>query len=278
VIVTDRFVFLAFPRTGTTFVRDVLKQLYLRTETGLAARLGLRRTPSSSRLRELILPMTDTLMAEREGRSSQHGGVRQIPAEARHLPIVSVARHPLDQVVSAYEHRFWREHPVWDVETLRAAYPGYPELTFEQYLAMMQTYGVRNLLKGKPLEAHVGFLTLRFLKFYGLDPERLIDSLTDDGIDRGLFRTGLASVHFVHTENLVPELRDFLATVGFPPDATAFMATLPRVNAAAPRQGKPWSAYFTPALAERTLHDERALFRLFPEYGNHGTFPYWPSP
>lgn len=270
-IVTDRFVFLAFPRTGTTFVREALKRLYLRTEPGLLASIGLRRAPSASRLRELILPMTDTLMAEREGRRSQHGGCRQIPAAARHLPIFSLTRDPLDQIVSAYEHRFWREQPVWDVETLRAAYPGYPELTFEQYLAMMRTYGVQNLLKGKPLRARVGFLTLRFLKFYGLDPEGLVDSLTDDVVDHELFRAELAPVHFIHTENLVPELRAFLATVGFPAATTEFMTTLPKVNAAEPRRGRPWETYYSPALAERTRYEERALFRLFPEYGGDGT-------
>ena len=265
-IITDRFVFLAFPRTGTTFVRDVLKQLYLRTEPGLLARMGLRRTPTPARLRELILPMVDTVMAERAGRESQHGSYRQIPAEARHLPILSVARNPFDQVVSAYEHRFWRENPIWDVETLKAEYPGYPELTFEQYVEMMQSHGVRNLLKGKAPQARVGFLTLRFLKFYGLDPDRLIDSLTDDFIDRELFRPELASVRFVHTENLVPELRGFLAEVGFPPGTTEFMSGLPKANAARPREGRPWSAYYTPELEERVQHAERVLFRLFPRY------------
>jgi hypothetical protein len=265
-IVTDRFVFLAFPRTGTTFARGALRQLYLRTEPGLLARLGLRRTPSPARLRELILPMTDTVMAERAGRRSQHGSYRQIPAEARHLPILSVTRDPFDQVVSAYEHRFWRANPIWEVETLKAEYPGYPELTFEQFVDMMQAYGVRNLLKGKQPRARVGFLTLRFLKFYGVDPERLVDSLTDDFIDRGLFRAELAPVRFVHTENLVPELREFLAEVGFPAEATEFMASLPRVNAAEARRGKPWAEYYTPGLRERVRHAERALFGMFPRY------------
>jgi len=265
-IITDRFVFLAFPRTGTTFVRDVLKQLYLRTEPGLLARMGLRRTPTPARLRELILPMVDTVMAERAGRESQHGSYRQIPAEARHLPILSVARNPFDQVVSAYEHRFWRENPIWDVETLKAEFPGYPELTFEQFVDMMQDYGVRNLLKGKRPQARVGFLTLRFLRFYGLDPDRLIESLTDDFIDRELFRPELAPVRFVHTENLVPELRGFLAEVGFPAETTEFMASLPRVNVAEARRGKPCSDYYTPGLRERVRHAERTLFRLFPRY------------
>lgn len=265
-IVTDRFVFLAFPRTGTTFVRGALRELYRRTEPGVLARLGARRNPSPGRLRELILPITDTVMAERAGRTSQHGGYRQIPPEARHLPVFSVARDPLDQVVSAYEHRFWHANPIWDVAELSERYPGYPDLRFEQFVEMMLDYGVRNLLKGRDLRADAGFLTLRFLRFYTADPERVLDALTDDYIANGQLSREIAPVRFVHLENLVPELRGFLAEMGFPAATTEFMLHLPRVNAAAARRGSGWSEYYTPELRERVRHAERLLFRVFPEY------------
>lgn len=265
-IVTDRFVFLAFPRTGTTFVRGALRELYLRTEPGVLARLGVLRSPSPGRLRELILPVTDTVMAERAERTSQHGSYRQIPPDARHLPVFSVARDPLDQVVSAYEHGFWRANPIWDVTELTETYPGYPGLRFEQFVDMMLDYGVRNLLKGRIVPAEVGFLTLRFLRFYATDPERALDTLTDDSIESERFRQEIAPVRFVHLENLVPELRGFLAEMGFPEATTQFMLHLPRVNAAAARRGTGWPDYYTPELRERVRHAERVLFRVFPEY------------
>jgi hypothetical protein len=210
--------------------------------------------------------MTDTSMAERAGRKSQHGSYRQIPPEARGLPVLSVMRDPFDQYVSAYELRFWQTNPIWDVVTLERTYPGYPDLSFDQYVEMMQDHGVKNLLMGKALGTDVGFLTLRFLKFYGVEPDRMLDSLTDEYIESERFRSDLAPVRFVHTESLVPDLRDFLAEVGFGRDRTEFMMHLPRVNAAEARRGKPWQEYFTPEIRERVRHAERMLFRLFPRY------------
>ena len=267
VIVTDRFVFLAFPRTGTTFVRQALRELYLRSDAGLLARIGWRRRPTARRFRELILPIQDTWSAERAGRRSQHGTVSQIPPEARALPVMSLVRHPLDQIVSAYEFRYWQKNPIWEVGTLEREYPGYPDLTFEQYVDMTHVYGVRNLAKGESLRADVGPVTLRFLKFYSRNPGSVVHGLTDADLDGGKLIEDLSRVRFVHTENLVPELREFLAEVGFPPAQTEFIAGLPRANAAETRRGRPWSTYYTTELLEKVRYKERALFRLFPRYG-----------
>ena len=140
----------------------------------------------------------------------------------------------------------FRSNPIWDVATLERRYPGYPKLQFEQYVEMMHEQGVANLLKGNRLQTPLGPLTLRFIKFYSSDPGRLIESLTDEQIESPHLRDRLAPVRFLHSENLVSELREFLAGVGFPPARTSFMRDLPRLNAAEARRGRPWSDYYTP--------------------------------
>lgn len=264
--ITDRFVFIAFPRTGTHFVRAALESLYRRTEPGLLARLGVTRAPRPDRFREFVQPIDHTSSAERAGTHSAHGGCSQIPGWARHLPVISSMRHPLDLLVSAYEYRGWQRRPVWDVSTLERAYPGYPELRFDQYVAMMHHYGVRDLLKGGTPGADVGHLTLRFLRFFCGEPERVVTSLTDEAIDRELFRQDLAPVRFLRTESLVADLRAFLEEVGFPPETTRFMLRLPELNRATARHRKPWRAYYSAELEAAVRHKERALFRLFPQH------------
>ncbi|UCF68244.1 MAG: hypothetical protein JSV80_02780 [Acidobacteriota bacterium] len=265
-IVTDRFVFLAFPRTGTTFVRNALKQLYRRRGLPLLARLGIGHRDQRGWLRELSTPMTDTASAEFEGRRSPHGSFRQIPAEHRGLPVFSSFRNPFDLLVSGFEHRFWQQHPIRDVATLQHKYPGYPDLNFEQYVGMMLDDGVQDILRGKPNQARVGRLTLRFLKFYCREPDAVIDALSDDDVDGHDFSRDLAPVRFVHSENLVAELRQVLADFGVPPERTEFMIGLPRVNVAEARRDRPWTDYYSPKLRERVRHAERLLFRLFPRY------------
>lgn len=69
-ILTDRFVMLNFPRTGSTFVRSVLRQLHQPRWSAL----GVNLTPrASTPFQELTLPIDRSRKAERLGRKSQHG-------------------------------------------------------------------------------------------------------------------------------------------------------------------------------------------------------------
>jgi len=268
VIITNSFVLLNFPRTGTTFARDALRRLYerevARSGTRLKRMLG-RPCPS---FREVMLPIKDTIAAEQSGRISQHGAYWQIPAEARRLPVVSIVRNPFDWIVSNYEYKFWQHNPIWNAAELAERYPGYPDLTFPQYVAMMDEYQVRNLLKGKPLKADVGPLTLRFLRFYGRDPERMVDQLTDESIDTGRVIDDLGPVEFLHTESLNVELCNFLGRMGFSAADTQFIMALPAINIANSRGGKSWTAYCPPDLEAGIRQKERLLFMRFPEYAS----------
>ena len=254
-IITEDFVLLNFPRTGSTFVRNALKRLYGGEEGGVTARL-----------RELILPIDRTFSALEQNRRSQHGTYAQIPAEHRHLPVVSVMRNPFDLYVSHYELGFWRKHPPAGRQTPGGRDPGGPDLSFGQYVELMHGPGLEDVLVGKNPRADVGHLTVHFLKFFSREPARAVDALTDEYIDGRHFREDLAGVRFLHQEDLASELRRFLARVGHSPQETAFIEALPPENAARRRQGRPWPAYYSDELRTLVRRRERMLFTLFPEY------------
>ena len=264
-ILTHRFVMLNYPRTGSTFVRDALRTL-LSERGGVRAALARRLRPSPAPFRELLLPIDRTLSAQREGRRSQHGCYAQIPRSHRGLPVVSVARHPLDREVSQYEHRFWIEHPPAALDALRARFPSFPELEFHEYLAMQAEHGLANVLKGARLRADVGPNTLHFLRFYHPEPDRALARLTDSAVDDGSLLRELPRVRFLHTERLRPELRALLHEFDFEPAQTAFLEDAPSLNAAVARAGRPWSEYFTPEAERVFRRKERLLFQVFPEY------------
>lgn len=268
-ILTERFVLLNYPRTGSTFVRAALRALHGLEGSRLPAVL-LRWTPRGRRCRELTLPIERTASARRAGRRSQHGALHQIPASHRHLPVVSVTRHPLDREVSQYEHGFWREHPPAPLETLLARFPAWPALSFGEYRALQAEHGRADVLQGAPLRAEVGAQTLHFLRFFHPNPDAALAQLDDARIDDGSLLRELPPVRFLHTERLVPELRAFLHEHGFEPRATAFLEDWAPVNAAASRAGRPWSDYFDAEEERRFRREERLLFQLFPEYGEPG--------
>lgn len=262
-ILTDRFVVLHFPKTGSTFVRKAVREL-CRPRTRLQA-LQDRMPWRVPRWQEAICPIDRTLTAVQSGRSNQHGRFGQIPPYHRHLPVASIRRHPLDYAVSTYEYAGWKDRPPADPAEIRARFPGWPDLSFGDYLDFDQEFEVRDVLKGLPLRADVGALTLHFLRFFHPDPDPLLASLTDEAIDDGSVAAGLPPVRFLRTEHLAADLRGFLHEVGYRPGETAFIQDRERENASPSRKGKRWQDYFTPETETRLRHRERLLFRLFPD-------------
>lgn len=267
-IVTDRFVLLNYPRTGSTFVREVLRRLHGQENRGLLHSLRGRLAGESSGFSELTHLIDRTEMATKTRRRSQHGAFSQIPGRHREKPVVSVTRHPFDRLVSMYEHRFWRDHPPAAPGAIRALFPEFPALTFAQYLDLLDVFDVPNVLKGQPLRADVGPQTLHFVRFYARDPDGAIARLTDDAVDRGALADELGDVRFLHQESLARELVDFLRDVGFEDSETAFVLDAEPVNVTAARRGRSWNQYLDPERARRLAHRERFLFRHFPEYGS----------
>lgn len=261
-ILTDRFVVLNFPRTGSTFVRAVLHRIYGRR---LDARTLRDRLPwRASRLSELSLPIDRTWKAERLGRHSQHGRWGQIPESHRHLPVVSVMRHPLDHSVSHFLHHDWWRAPPADELVLRRRFSEWPRLTFAEYLDFEQEFALPDVLKGVRPAAHIGCLTAHFLRFYSRDPEQALSRLTDEQIDSGELASAMPSIHWLRHELLADDLASFLEKMGLPPRAIAVVRRHPRVNVSLQRQGISWRTFYSPEQEALKRHRERALFRLFP--------------
>jgi hypothetical protein len=263
VILTDRFTCLNYPRTGSTFVRTVLRRVYGRDREGLAARLS--SCWGRRRFRELALPIDRTASARRAGRKSQHGAVHQIPRRHRALPIVSVLRHPLDRAVSQYEHGFWRTNPPGDLDAIRARFAGFPDIDFGDYLELQRTFGRADVLQGGQIDEDIGPDTLHFVRFFAPDPERALSRLTSATVDSGAALEDLADVRFLRFERLTEDLLEYLLEVGFSERSLDFVGQLPRINAADSRRGRTWRDYFTPELEAAYRSRERLLFRLAEE-------------
>ncbi len=263
-IITDQFVLLNFPRTGSTFVREALASVYGRGGSRFEKVLG-RFRPDRDRFRELLLPIDRTTTALKVARKSQHGCYSQIPAADRGKPVLCVKRNPFERFVSQFEQGFWRENPPGDLRELQQLFPEFPDLSFSDYLKMDQVVAYNDVRQGAAVEADVGTCTLHFIRFFYPDPVAALAGLSDERIDSGEFLRGMPDIHFLQTENLVPGLRAFLSSVGFDEDKTSFLVDKPRVNGS-PRRGKrTWRDYFTPGEAERYRQRNRLLFQMFPE-------------
>jgi hypothetical protein len=257
-LITDKFVMLNFPKTGSTFAREALKAVHQppRHIRGLI-RLGLMRP----RVEDLkMLPWFFTKEQTAVGSVSQHGTYLQIPHKHRSKPVVSVVRDPFTRIVSLYEYRDWQKRVLPPLDVMKVRFPHFPELSFEEFLDMQQF--ALPYVQPSNMQVKIGPLTTQFIRFYARDPMRTITELRDDTDLRKDWDLHFPEIHFLHMENLNQELHALLAKYGFPQKKIAPILGRNKVNVS--RRTR--SSYLSPRLMDGILHQERFFFQLFPEY------------
>jgi hypothetical protein len=259
-IFTDRFVYLHLPKTGGTFVTEMLQRLYC---------------PHPSLLRRLanLAPWRDqrfrgphgVLIADR----NKHGIRSEVPPIHRRKPVLATVRNPFDRYVSMYEFGWWRR-PEW-LPTYRRLpdfarrFPAFPTLTFDEYVRL-ESEAYADLTPERFADPHaVGLHTQDFVRQYCWDPRRVLERIQEGrAVD---WQTKLDGCRFLRTSDLNGDLHRFLADSGYPPDAIAFVLDHAKVM---PGKGRTpeqrWEAYYTPELKRIVRAQERALFELFPEF------------
>jgi hypothetical protein len=236
-ILAPAFVFIHQPKTGGTFVANVLQRL-----------LGAS-----------IIDL------------NKHGVCNEIPASHRGLPIVSTVRNPYDRYVSQYEFGWFRKMPPrewFDMDAVRARYPDWPDVSFEEFVdASIDAF---RRMKTSPLAAQdqPGFHSEQFVRYYFRDPESVYPRIDDAYIAERRFVEDMHPVRFLRTEDLNRQLHDFLLETGRDRAEVEFILRQGKiVPEGSTRSGdKPWSAFYTPELKARVRHRERLLFAIFPEY------------
>ncbi|MCB0792024.1 MAG: hypothetical protein H6595_02440 [Flavobacteriales bacterium] len=256
--ITDRFVMLNYPKTGSTFARRVLGELHGsgRVRAQLV-RLGLVAPP----MEDMFGPRYRMHSADPE-KTTQHLVFAQIPEKHRHKPVLSIVRDPLSSILSAYEYRDWERYPPGSLNDLRADHPSFPDLGLPEFVRMSQKFMPRELLGDIPMQVDIGPGTIQFIRFYARSPRAYLEALRP-GMDLATdHEKHFAPVRFLHTERLNQELHDALVQLGYDREKVAFILQRAPMNTTRKSAKDPW----TPELIAHVVEKERLLFRYFPEY------------
>jgi hypothetical protein len=250
-ILTPRFVFIHWPKTGGTFVTQVIRRIHKKDRSWMRRALG----------RFVGFGYTDL---------NKHGGCSEMPPAAAGLPIVSTVRNPYDHLVSTFEYAWWKRFPdPWvDWEKVRRALPTCPEFTFAEYVTFSTT--MRGQLPPQPVppEDRLGFQSETFVRLFFRDPAAAWPRIDDAYIAARGWEKDMHPVHFLRTERLNAELRAWLTGVGYAPERTAFLEKQDRIYPEGSKRTKDmdWHGYYTPELKAAVRRRERLLFAVFPEY------------
>lgn len=244
-LITDDFVLLNFPKTGSTFARKVIRKIY------------------KDRCEELLLPVA--FDACDTGRVTQHGTYAQIPMKHRTKMVVSIVRSPFDRYVSQYRFRWYSHSPPGAKEKLCEIYPSFPEITFEEYLDMTDRFSKRNILAAHNVlsETDIGFQTVNFVTFYSSSPDRDMADMVKNYVDPFV---KLPKVLFLRQESLRRELGNFLSKLQPDKNVEKIIASEQDQNVSRTGEERDFKQFWSGLLRNRYSEKERFLLNAFPEY------------
>jgi hypothetical protein len=262
-IITEKFVYIHWPKTGGTFVTQVLDEL-------IAKRGAAPPDPA--------INVDCALMRT----SEKHDHVHQIPQPFRSKKILFTIRSPYDHLVSLYEFGWWKSHlnDTFDEAKMKKLFHRYPDISFVDYIQSIYNWtllsnGCLDYLWGNKCvstrvfeRANVGLITMEFINYTFNEPDKLISNLPQF-LDQGNYLNELPdNITFIRCEDLNRELAEFLLGAGYPRESLEFILHLGKVR---PEGGQRdpasnWKDYYTCDLKAIVREKERFLFKMFPDY------------
>jgi hypothetical protein len=247
-LLTDKFVYIHYPKTGGTFVTEILEKIHQNSDLG-------------------NLINTTTV-------GTKHGQCWEIPLEYQNKPIVSNIRSPYDRYVSAYEFGWWRRYPESffdDIEMVKNRYPNFPSISFSEYLEAINSLCKFHKLATPNLDPDrsIGRQTQTFIKyFFNQSVETIFKKFNQEYIQSKQYLDDLFRVDFLRTETLNQDLYELLLKFGYPQKEIEFILTTGKIF---PIEGgrseeQKWETYYTPELKNFVKSKEMLLFSMFPEF------------
>lgn len=264
-IITDSFVMINYPKTGSAFARKMLQQVHHgKNETILekvSYRLGIKKRP-------LFLVHEEPNIREvtkRTGILDEHGVYIQIPKEHAHKKAISIKRNIYERYISLYEFRDWERAPWVDKEELLKKYPNYPDITFEEFMELLFNNNPFQQLPEVNNKLMVGPATAQFILFFFKEPFKILNKIDSSYISSGQYKNDMANVHFLDQKDLNVELYNFLRSQGYPKRRIDFIIEAKKINNSTPK-GKTVRDYFTGDLLNLVNEKDNLLFNIFNEY------------
>ena len=183
-LITNDFILINLPKTGSTFARQVVSTLYAAKggEYGLIKKfLCSLRGEEVPFCKELFLERTDFKESYNYKFLDQHGRYEQVPDKYKSRPVLSIVREPINRSLSFYEFGWWKNHPVVSVNEIRNAFPSFPDLDFPAFLEY-QDFNIQYRDTGVPAPPDIGIQTITFIQFCFRNPKQAVARLSANGM------------------------------------------------------------------------------------------------
>jgi hypothetical protein len=260
-VVTKDFVFIHMPKTGGTFVTEMLRKAYL----------GYRYEVDESdiTIKDKCLHLRHRLLRALSLspwvlHTNKHGPCNDIPPQYKWLPILGCIRNPFEWYVSFYEYQWWKKHPEEWPGLLEN--PHFPDLSFREFLQLEDSHWLNLFNPNVTVDPTIGRFTTLFVIFYFERPNEVLQSVANlESKER--IATEMYPVTFLHTETLNRDLSKYLSQfVSNRRRVGLVESEKPILPAGANKRKRHWRDYYDADLMAEIRERDRLIFSLFPAY------------
>lgn len=255
---------LLFPKTGTTFVRQAIRNIHEKRLSGSILLRAKNKLAWSGSDFEVI--------KTRNGNGlSVHGSVRNIPRDQLNKEIISITRSPFSRILSMFFYQSWLRNPGKYGQKARIHFENYPNLSLEDFIRYKQLI-LRYKFEWDTEISHIiekwdiGPLTIQFIEFYFLHPEKTLKKLSDDYIRSKAYLKDMAQVKFLRQENLLDDLCGLLTSKNYSENELNLIRAHERKNVSQVDPAKSASLW-TQKSYDSFRYSERYLFNILKEIG-----------
>lgn len=267
-IITDQFVMLNLPKTGSTYARKCIKDIYSKRfkKLPLKHKISIWTNSKPPLFQDyLVENIKVKTNVGNKGVIDQHGTYEQIPNEHKQKKIFSIVRNPISAYLSRYDWESWVRNPPCPMEIIKNAFPHYPDLTFTEYLDLVDM-AVPYFVGHEVRNTDIGILSIQFIQMFFKNPDEVIRNLSDEYINSEKVFDDFAGIHFLRQENLNTDLKEFLSQMNFTEQELSVIDGQKKVNVSK-RKSPDRSQLLTPEIIERINKKEKIIYRILERQG-----------
>jgi len=225
-LILDKFIVLNYPKTGSTFVREAIKEIHRKRKKNTSYLFYFldKKIRRQLYIEEILTPSNFD-----PSKNSQHGGYFQIPNKFRDREILATIRHPYHRLVSMYSYDWWKSKYPFPKETLHTLFPTFPNLSLTEFIKYWELIDTKRYPLIKKVN-NIGFQSTRFISMFFSNPLDLINQLTIGAISFEEVYKNIPKITFIKQENLTDDLTYFLIRKRYNKEEINLIKNMPKLN------------------------------------------------
>ena len=260
-IITDDFVMINFPKTGSTFARKMIQDIHCYNKYNFIEKFFYKIKFVKKPFFQILETPNIRNSSNKYKFMDEHGIYKQVPEIHKHKRLMTIKRDVFSRYISMYEFKDWQRAPWLNEKELKVKFDNYPDISFHDFVTLIIENNQIERLPDINKKLLIGPTTAQFILFYFKEPFKILNTIDEAYIQSDNYKNDMINITFLDQGKLNQELYDFLLSVGYKKNKIKFILEAQKINNSTPK-GKTINDYFTKDLYDYISYHERFLLKI----------------